>query len=276
MDFFQTLNKLLLSLHYSDWIDKAPYIVLVGECGIGKSTLVEKLTGETGRSSSSSSNVSFTQNDEYFWVPDKSLQIADTPGLDLIKANIDHKVKIGNAFKFRKVSKFFIVVESNVHKREVMKKIEEFFDQLIGLPSEVIGVIVTKMDIEREWTKQEFSADCDEQLEISDIVYSSENKSGKDLLADIHKVCGEPESLTFKLKSSNPNFVSPKKQKPVVAPKPNKALEVPQTSPDLSTDGNQIRNRKNHFITESLFAESIFLNYLMKLKYWMNSLHLVL
>ena len=42
------------------------YVVLVGDVGTGKSTLVEKLTGEKGRSSDA--NESFTKTSETFWV----------------------------------------------------------------------------------------------------------------------------------------------------------------------------------------------------------------
>ena len=143
----------------------------------------------------------------YYWVTDNSLLIADTPGSNLMNGNIRQNEEISNAFEYRRVSKLFIVVKSNVRKEEVMSKIKEFTNRLVNVPLGVLGVIVTTMDFEREWTEQEFTADCDETLEISDIVYSSKNKSGKDLLADIHKVCGEPKSLTFKIKHSNPNVL---------------------------------------------------------------------
>ena len=55
-----------------------PYIVLVGDVGSGKSTVVEKLTGETGLSSGGSG--SKTQTTDYFWTEDGSLMISDTPG----------------------------------------------------------------------------------------------------------------------------------------------------------------------------------------------------
>ena len=79
----------------------APYVVFVGNCGVGKSTLVEKLTGITGRSASAAS--SFTKTSEYFWVPDKSLIIADTPGSNPITEKFDHNMQIALTFNYRKV-----------------------------------------------------------------------------------------------------------------------------------------------------------------------------
>ena len=55
-----------------------PYVVFLGDAGTGKSTIVEKLTGEKERSSNDSE--SFTKSSEAFTVPDGSLIVADTPG----------------------------------------------------------------------------------------------------------------------------------------------------------------------------------------------------
>ena len=80
---------------------KAPYVVLVGNCGAGKSTIVEKLTGIEGRSASAA--LSFTKNSEFFWVPDKSLMIADTPGSNPLTDKLEHNLQIAHAFNFKLV-----------------------------------------------------------------------------------------------------------------------------------------------------------------------------
>ena len=79
----------------------APYVVLVGNCETGKSTLVEKLTGETGLSSNAA--ITFTRSSEYFWVPDKSLMIADTPSPVLIE-KFESNMQIAHALNHHKVS----------------------------------------------------------------------------------------------------------------------------------------------------------------------------
>ena len=65
--------------------------------GAGKSTIVEKLTGETGRSSDDGS--SFTKTMDYLWTADKSLMIADTPGTNPRKEKLDHNMEIAAALK---------------------------------------------------------------------------------------------------------------------------------------------------------------------------------
>ena len=81
----------------------SPYVVLLGDVGAGKSTLVEKLTGETGRSSAKSE--SFTKTAETFVVPGGSLIVADCPGSNAIDDKLGHNLWIAQAFNFMPVSK---------------------------------------------------------------------------------------------------------------------------------------------------------------------------
>merc|ERR1712190_603148 len=72
---------------------RTPYIVLLGDVGTGKSTIVEKLSGETGRSPAASSSV--TKCTETFTVPDGrggSLIVADCPGSNAIDDKLRHNI----------------------------------------------------------------------------------------------------------------------------------------------------------------------------------------
>ena len=79
------------------------YAILVGDVGTGKSTLVEKLTGETGRSSALRESV--TKISETFLVPDGSLMICDTPGTNAMPNQVEQNLSIANAFNLRTVSR---------------------------------------------------------------------------------------------------------------------------------------------------------------------------
>ena len=85
---------------------RPPYVVLLGDVGTGKSTLVEKLTGESGRSSDSS--MSYTRSSEVFWVPDGSLIIADTPGSNALEDKLEHNIWIAGALNYMPVSRILL------------------------------------------------------------------------------------------------------------------------------------------------------------------------
>ena len=168
---------------------------MVGNCGAGKSTLVEKLTGITGRGDNSP--LSFTKTSEYFWVPDKSLEIADTPGSNPMREKFEHNFEIASVLSYRPVTKLFIVVKADVRKDEMISKIAEYSDRFVVLPLNLIGVIVTNMDIkERKWSEDEFTQNCD-MLGIKDVVYSSVNKHNDQLLKDILNVCFEAHDFNI-------------------------------------------------------------------------------
>jgi len=189
---------------------KAPYVVLVGNVGAGKSTIVEKLTGITGRSSTTSA--SFTRSADYFWVPDKSLLIADTPGANPRKEKMEHNIEIAGAFNYRPVSKLFIVARADTRLDQTLSNVTEYADRFVSLPMKAVSVLVTHMDIEKEWSEQEFQEALDEELGIEDSVYSGSNSSGDEILKSVLDVCRDTYQLNvtsesflrlFKISNSN-------------------------------------------------------------------------
>ena len=80
------------------------YVVLVGDVGSGKSTILEKLTG--ARNKSSNSFESFTRASEGLYTPDRSLIVADTPGSNAMRDKMEHNVWIARALNFQPVSRY--------------------------------------------------------------------------------------------------------------------------------------------------------------------------
>ena len=117
---------------------KPPYVVLLGDVGTGKSTIIEKLTGEKGRSSDA--NESFTLTAEAFWVPDGSLIIADTPGSNALEDKLEHNIWIASALNFRRVSRIFIVVKAETRIDTVVTNARKYADCFVELPMDVVGV----------------------------------------------------------------------------------------------------------------------------------------
>ncbi|XP_066933366.1 uncharacterized protein [Clytia hemisphaerica] len=195
----EVLSKGFLAKSLSEIEDvdesKSPYVVFVGNVGVGKSTVTEKLTGEVGRSSASSS--SSTTTAEYFWVADKSLLIADTPGSNpRVSQKFDHNLEIAAALNYRNVSKLLIVVKASVRMDQTLADINEYVNRFVALPDDLVGVLVTHMDTKIEWKEEDLRKACEEDFGIEDIVFSHQNMPGKFIQTRILKVCnGEPFKL---------------------------------------------------------------------------------
>ncbi|XP_066913423.1 uncharacterized protein [Clytia hemisphaerica] len=168
-------------------VDTAPYAVLVGNVGAGKSTIVEKLTGETGRSSDGES--SFTKTMDYLWTADKSLMIADTPGTNPRKEKLEHNMEIAAALNYQAVSRFLIVVKAELRLDDSLSSVQEYAERFVALPMGCLGVVVTHMDRELKWSEREFTEACIEDLDISDVVFTGTNTTGEDLCQQIVSKC---------------------------------------------------------------------------------------
>ena len=172
------------------------YAVLLGDVGSGKSTLVEKVAGESGRSSDSC--MSYTKSSEVFWVPDGSLVVADTPGSNALKEKLQHNIWIAGALNFMPVSRIFIVVKAEERIDTVIKNVRQYADSFVELPMDVVAVLVTHMDIPTlRWTEKDFTPLIDEELGIDRVVFSSKDTAGDTLVRDILKTCIEQHDLTI-------------------------------------------------------------------------------
>jgi GTP-binding protein EngB required for normal cell division len=172
----------------------AEYVVLLGDVGSGKSTVVEKLTGEKGRSSDAS--ISFTKTSEAFCVPDGSLIISDTPGSNAMDDELEHNVWIAAAFNYKPVSRLFIVVKAEDRKDTVIDNISKYANRFLE-PAEmdVLGVLVTHMD-KVKWTAEELVPDVERKLGIDTVVFSSMDTTAEILLSNILTTCTKKHNLT--------------------------------------------------------------------------------
>ena len=173
--------------------ESPPYVVLLGDVGTGKSTLLEKLTGEKGRSSDA--NESFTKNSEVFWVPDGSLIVSDTPGSNALKDKLEHNVWIAGALNFRPVSRIFIVVKAETRIDNVVDNARKYADGFLELPMDVVAVLVTHMDVV-DWKEEELTPRIKDVLGIDTVVFSSISTDDETVLQDILKTCTDDYNLT--------------------------------------------------------------------------------
>ena len=172
-----------------------PYVVLLGDVGTGKSTIVEKLTGERGRSSEAST--SFTKTSDVFFVPDGSLIVSDTPGSNALEDKLQHNVWIACALNFMPVSRIFIVTKAEARIDTVVSNVRKYADCFLDLPMDVVAVLVTHMDTVVRWEEKDFTPKIDKELGIDTVVFSGLDTTDKTLLGDILKTCTEVHDLTI-------------------------------------------------------------------------------
>ena len=177
-----------------------PYVVLVGQVGTGKSTIIEKLTNEKNRSSHSHKSV--TRSSEPFWTYDGSMVICDTPGTNPEADKFSHNVHVAAALNFKPVSRILVVVKADIRMASPLERIREFAEDLLDLPDEIIGALVTHMDTVT-WSPNELKVCLKEELGIECVLFSAIHTSKRSLLDDIKVNCTQ----TLNLRIDHENFL---------------------------------------------------------------------
>lgn len=175
----------LSSLH-SRTVSKT--VVVVGDVGAGKSTIVEKMTGAEGLSSDASA--SFTTSPGAFLTPCRRLQVVDTPGSNAMRDNLQHNVCIANALTFAPVSLILIVVKAEVRIDATLDCVRRYAESFVEL-SHLLCVIVTHMDTIDGWNAEESSAALQDEFDIDSAFCVGLATSGCDIVESVTKMCKE-------------------------------------------------------------------------------------
>ena len=125
-------------------IENTPYVVLIGDVGTGKSTIVEKVSNVTNLASDGDTSV--TKSSTVFWSIDGSLLIADTPGSNAIEDKLKHNLGIAVAINYLPVSKMFILVKAETRLDSVVDNIRKYSDRFVEFDPDILGVLITHMD----------------------------------------------------------------------------------------------------------------------------------
>ena len=165
-----------------------PYVVLLGDVGAGKSTIVEKVTGVKGRSSDAKK--SFTLTSEVYESLDGKLIICDTPGSNAMDDKFQHNLNIAHALNFMAVRCILVVVKADTRMDNVIEDVKKYAEVFLPeeLPIELLSVCITHMD-QVQWTENEFKICLDQQLGIKTAIFSSKGTSGTTLSQAIRADC---------------------------------------------------------------------------------------
>ena len=118
-------------------IEDTPYVVLLGDVGTGKSTVVEKVSGVTNLASNG--DTSATKSSKLFWSIDGSLLVADTPGSNAMEDKLHHNMWIASALNYQPVSKMLILVKAETRLDSVVDNIRKYSDRFVTLDPSSIG-----------------------------------------------------------------------------------------------------------------------------------------
>ena len=184
-----------------------PYIVLLGAVGSGKSTIVEKVTGDQTRAFNA--GISATRKSDPLWAQEGQFIICDTPGSNAIGDKFGHNIWIAAAFNYRPVNKILIVVKADSGRLDsVISNIRDFSDRFVDLPNVPLGVIVTHMDM-ITWTaspvghQNDFKTAIKDEVDIDDVIFSDPSLRDQGLKDSILRSC----SPSFNLTVNHENFL---------------------------------------------------------------------
>ena len=162
------------------------YVVLVGDVGTGKSTLVEKISGVSGRSSDGQE--SFTTESMLFMSGDGRLIVNDTPGSNAMRDKLEHNMQIAAALNWGAVSRIFLVVKADTRIDTTVDQVRKYAEQLADLDTDVLAVIVTHMD-RVAWTNRDFIPALSGELGLDSVVFSGLERTGEQLVGDMLGLC---------------------------------------------------------------------------------------
>lgn len=135
-------------------------VVLIGDVGTGKSTLVEKVTGITGLSSNA--DASFTRSSYAFLTQRRDLQLIDARGGNSMSDRLEHNVWIAHALNVDPVNLILLVVEAEVRIYDTMDNLHVFADRFQSF-DELLAVCVAHMDTVK-WGEEHFKRCLQDQL----------------------------------------------------------------------------------------------------------------
>mgnify|MGYP001794853218 CR=1 FL=1 len=163
------------------------FIVLLGDVGVGKSAIFEKLTGLTGRSGHAVNSTTLTSEIVKSW--DRRLIVADTPGANPMRDKLEYNLHIAQSMNNRPVACVLIVVRADIRMDNVIRNVSEYAERFYpNFPSNLFDVCVTHMDTVT-WTERDFLLYVKEKLGIETVVFSSLNTTGEALSQNLLNLC---------------------------------------------------------------------------------------
>lgn len=177
-----------------------PVVIMVGDCGTGKSTAVEKMTGVPGLAGHGSTSHTRHQNR----LPSRcnNFIVVDTPGGNPMEGELEDNMEMVKALNSEAVSLLLCSAKAQVRIEQMVRQVEEYFERFIDF-SELVCFLITHMDeVKVQWTQealqQKFKTHFGGTVKV---VFSGKHTSSDQLCADVGSKLAAPRR--FDIDSSN-------------------------------------------------------------------------
>ena len=174
------------------------YVVFIGDVGVGKSTVVEKLVDT--RMDRGDSKLGVTRRSTVHRTYDGTVIVGDTPGSNSIEDQLQHNEEIAAAFNYRPISRVFVVVKADTRIAEVVWVVEKYSERFLSLPDDNIGVLVTHMDTV-SWTPRDLKQRLTDEYGIQCVLFCGKETPREALMNEIIRWCGR--TVSFRVDDRN-------------------------------------------------------------------------
>ena len=173
------------------------YVILIGDIGGGKSTVVEKVTG-IPEMTLAGSGLCGTKTSDVIVSVDGSLIICDTPGENVIGDALSSSLKIVRALNFMPVNLLLVIVKADIRIERVVKQISSYPQRFEDFPKELIGYCITHMDTV-SWTEDLLIHCLKSDFGIEKVIFNFSKKESRTIIQEINDQClkNEPVSISI-------------------------------------------------------------------------------
>jgi len=172
-------------------------VVMLGDVGMGKSTIVEKVAGVTGLSSCA--DESFTNYSVVGVSPCNRLQMIDTPGGNPIKEKLEHNMWIAHALNYAPVSSILLTVKADLRIDNTVDWVRNYAERFQDA-WELLTIVVTHMDTV-QWNDTRFRTCLETELGLDSVIFVGKDTPGASIVTSILEHCKSPQ--LFSINSAN-------------------------------------------------------------------------
>lgn len=172
-------------------------VVMLGDVGMGKSSIVETVMGVSGLSSSA--DESFTKCSVVVESPCRRIQFIDTPGGNSMEGKLEHNVWIAHALNYAPVSMILLTVKADTRIDNTVGLVRNYAERFQDA-AELLTVGVTHMDTVG-WSQDRLLSCLSSELGLDTAVFIGKETTGANILEAILQRCKSPQP--FMINSAN-------------------------------------------------------------------------